>query len=396
MVVRLAVLLAALALAYLSVVVTLANAAAAQLPPFALRLWPAHASAHARLADQMLAADPANPPIAEMSAHALSALRRNPTIAAAARVLALRAAMQRDDSRAGTLFDYAAAMSKRDIPTQLWLLERRVTQDDVDGALAHFGIALRVSPATREMLFPVLSSALAEAHLVRPIARLVRDGGDWSSPFLYYAAENSRDPRTAASLYLTLAQLGSPPSPEHLSLLMGRLVQAGRFDPAARLYQLADPQWRVEDVNAQLDGAFSRSRDAPPFGWALNPNVAWLGAAPDTENRALLIGGAVAAGEWAARRLLLLPPGSYRIHGRYGVTEGAPAGNIAIGLTCVDVGETERSVAIPLRSGVGSFQQPIDVPAGCRGQWLSVGLRAEGDAPPGGIWIDDLRLTRAG
>lgn len=391
---RTAVVVGAAVLGYLSVVVTLANAAAVQSPTLALRLWPGHALAEARTADQLVASNPAAPPMKQAADHATRALRRSPMLPSAARTVAISALVARNNRQATALFEYAAAMSKRDIPTQFWLLERRVQANDVEGALVHFGIALRVSTAARDVLFPVLTSALAEPHLVRPIAQLVRGGTDWASPFLYYAAERSADSRHAAALYLALGRLGSPPGREHLEPLIGKLTTARQYQAAVRLYRLIDPQWRLEDANAQLDGTFSRT-DAPPFGWTLNAGTAWRGAAPDNDNRVLYLSGDSGGAEWAARRMMLLPAGRYAIDGRYGVS-GSPQGAIEIAVTCLNLQESSTSAAIPLAAAAGRFRHVIEVPGGCSAQWFSIALDGDGSAAGAGatVWIDDLRFSR--
>ena len=389
---RITVIVAATLLGYLSVVVTLANAAAVQSPGLALRLWPGHALAEARAADQVIAANPGAPAIRQAADHATRALRRNPMLPSAARTVAMRALLARNERRGAALFEYAAAMSKRDIPTQFWLLERRVQANDVRGALVHFGIALRVSTATRDILFPVLTSALSEPHLVRPIAELVRGGTEWTSPFLYHVAERSADPRHAAALYLALGSLGSTPAREHLEPLIGRLTTARQYEAAVRLYRLIDPRWRLGDANAQLDGTFSRP-DAPPFGWTLNGGNAWLGAAPDNSNRVLYLSGDAGGEEWMARRLLLLPAGRYAIDGRYGVS-GRPQGAIEIAVTCLNLQESSTSASIPLTAESGRFRHSIEVPGGCSAQWFSIALGDDRSTDGATVWIDDLSSQR--
>src|SRR5207253_5880264 len=124
--------------------------------------------------------------VAQAAQDAARALQRNPTLPVAARILAMHAAVRGDQRQTAQLFEYSERMSRRDIPTQFWLLERRVSANDVGGALSHFGIALQVAPSTQDVLFPVLSGALAQPNLREPIAGLVHRGDAWRSDFLYY------------------------------------------------------------------------------------------------------------------------------------------------------------------------------------------------------------------
>jgi hypothetical protein len=398
---RIGLVLGALVLAVLSILVTLANVYANTVPSRALRLWPGHAVAEARLADSVIAAIPQNAParqreqqIVQAARDAAVALQRNPTLPAAARILAMAAAVRRDQRQSERLLQYSEQMSRRDIPTQFWLLEKRVAANDVGGALSHFGIALQVAPTTREVLFPVLSSALSQPDLRRPIAELVHRGDAWRSDFLYHAGTNA-DPASAGTLFLILAQLRTPPAPQHLQILIDRLVTAGNFAGAARLYALVDRSWRLDEAGAQLDGGFARASDLPPFGWELNQNIAFRGGRPDqAENNALQINLSSTGEDWAARKLLLLGPGRYRLAAAYGTMDGG-AGRVRFELACSRGGSVVSTLTATVNRPSGTLDGTLDIPAGCRQQWLTIQAAGEGDSA-GRLWLDDLRLARAG
>lgn len=391
------VVLAALLLAWLSIALTFANVVATSAPNLALRLWPRHAVANARLADTLLASNGQNVPgpqqVALAAQEAGAALRANPTLPGPARILAMQAAMGRDARQSDRLLDYSERLSRRDIPTQFWLLEKRVAANDVNGALSHFGIALQVAPSTRDVLFPVLSSALSQPHLRRPIAELVHRGDAWRSEFLYHAGTNA-DPASAADLFLMLAQMGTPPAAPHLAGLTERLVNAGDFAAAARLYALVDRNWRLGDARAQLDGAFARTGDLPPFGWELNPNVAWRGPRPDqAANNALQVNLPQSGEDWVARKLLLIAPGRYRLVGAYGMMDGG-SGRVRIEVSCARGGTVVATLTGEVNRPAGTLDGSLDIPAGCRQQWLTIQAAAEGDSA-GRLWLDDLRLAPA-
>jgi hypothetical protein len=399
--IRAGIVLGALVLAWLSVAVTLSNALAAAAPSLALQIWPGHAAAHARAADTLIgaglpsAASEQRARIDQAAREAAAALRRDPSLAGPARILALQAALQGNARRSERLIEYSERMSRRDIPTQFWLIENRVAANDVRGALRHFGIALQVAPSTREVLFPVLSSALTHADLVGPIADLVHRGDSWRSDFLYHVSQNA-DPASAGSLFLTLARLGTPPAPPHLQGLIERLVRGGNFTGAARIYALVDRRWRLNDPPAQLDGDFAREGDLPPFGWELNQNVAWRGERPDRPgNPSLLINMPGTGEDWAAHKLLLLPTGVYRLSASYGVFEGQ-GGALRVEISCSRGGTVAAVVSAPANGPVGTLSGVLAIPAGCTQQWLTIQAVAATDATaPGKLWLDNLGLARS-
>jgi hypothetical protein len=389
-----AVIMAGLALAYLSVAVILANAAAVRAPQFALSLWPDHAAANANAAERIIQENPRRPRLEEASRYAVAALRRDPTVAGAARNLALRAALQSDAGRAVRLMEYGATMSRRDIPTQLWLLEQRVARNDVEGALHYYAVVLQISPPMREPLYRVLTGALRERDLVRPIARLAKQGESWRSGFVTYVVGNAADPADAVSLFAALNELGEPVPPSLVGILVPRLLAQGKTDAAARLHSLIDRNWRRTDIGSQLDGDFRAPVNVPPFGWTLDPAAASLGVRPGAAagDQALLVSLSESGTKTVARRLLLLPPGPLQIAGSYGLLEPGTNAILHIDLTCAD-GRSGGTVAVPIRSD-GRFSRPLAMPD-CDLQWLALRVERQGAAANVGIWIDGLRLTRA-
>jgi hypothetical protein len=402
---RIGVVLGALVLGWLSIAVTTANIFASSSPSLALRVWPGHALAQARLADALVASIQPQaatggqrqqiPEITQAAQEAARALQRDPTLPAAARILAMQASMRRDVRQSDVLLNYSERMSRRDIPTQFWLLERRVAANDVGGALSHFGIALQVAPSTQDVLFPVLSSALSQPDLRAPIANLVHRGDAWRSEFLYYAGQHA-DPASAGTLFLLLARLGTPPAAPHLQGLIERLVTAGNYAGAARLYALVDRNWRLGDAAAQLDGAFAREGDLPPFGWDYNQNIAARGPRPDQSgNNALQVTLPQTDEDWAARKLLLLGPGRYRLAAAYGMIDGG-SGRVRIEISCSRGGSVVATINGIVNRPAGTLEGMIDVPANCTQQWLTIQTSGQGSDTAGRLWLDDLRLARAG
>jgi hypothetical protein len=394
---RIIVIAGALAVAYLATAITLSNVVATRAPRLALALWPSHAVAHARMADVLIGSNGARPPVREVRKHAAAALSRNPTLASPARDLGLLALLRRDMAEADRRLSYAEAMSRRDIPTQLWLIERRVAANDVPGALLHYGVALQVAPGTSAQLFPVLAAALGQDDLVRPIGDLVLRGESWRSPFFYYVNANATNLSNLAALYLYLNRRHSPPERVHVAGLIGRLLQAGELDAAARVYAIVDPAWRRGDVAAQLDGGFDRNDDLPPFGWALEPSLAWRSArAAGNADQALYLSIPGSAG-WAstatpgARRLLLLPAGAYRLTALLGREQGAGQAILHVELACAQGSSPASAVAAVVPARPGPLEATLRT-GGCGQQNLSISVERQGEGS-GAVWIDRLRLT---
>lgn len=380
---------------YFSTVISLANVTANKEPDWAISLWPANAAAHAKRADQVFVQDPTHAPLDQVRADALAALRRSPVLPGASRLLGVYAAAHHDEAGAQRLLHYAELMSRRDVLSQLWLIENRVQANDVRGALGHYDIVLRVAPETQQLLFPVLAGALDQADLVAPIARLVHDSDSWRSTFLYFVNERVHNLHNATTLFELLARSGTPPEQVHYAGLLARLVRENQLDDAGALYSLIDRRWRRDNANSQLDGGFDRANDVGPLGWTLNGDLAFRGARPDAAgNTALQLTIPESGAALGARRVLLLRPGAYRLTGNIGRADGTGQGVVRISLACPGAAAGTGEVAVPVPAQRAALGGTITV-AACAQQWFSISIEHSGEPAAGTAWIDDLRLEPA-
>jgi len=152
---------AAIGLSWLTVAVSAANALRQVRPDLAHRIMPFDARANAGLAEQAsvrMAQDRAAR--ATAAGLAREALSRDVTVVAAWRTLGLELETEGRRGDAERLIRFAERLSRRDLPTQLWLIEANVARNDIEGALAHYNIALRTSQAAADVLFPILVQAI--------------------------------------------------------------------------------------------------------------------------------------------------------------------------------------------------------------------------------------------
>src|SRR5262249_7177342 len=97
-----------------------------------------------------------------------------------------------DAPREQRLFELSSAISRRSLPTRLWLIQRSVDHGDVAGALENFDIALRTSTAAPDALFPVLATASSDPGLAQPLARLLDRPRYGRNPFPHSATPGPR------------------------------------------------------------------------------------------------------------------------------------------------------------------------------------------------------------
>ncbi len=306
------------------------------------------------------------------------ALARDVTLTSAIEMRALQAEAERDPAREARLFALSSQISRRSLPTRLWLIQRSVDKGDVAGALDDFDIALRTSTAAPEVLFPVLARAAADPALAAPIARVLDRHQDWRLVFLHYAITEAHAGPGVAAVLLRMKDRRAILDGHVDDALIGELVSEQAF-ALARQVRLAFGPPAGNGLVA--DPHFADPRQPYPFGWNLvdggtaDAHRARLGGRPVLQYQSSPGGGGA-----LATQLLTLAPGGYRLT----VRTAQPAGDVLSQpfwtITCG--GDSGRQIGLIDQPGTAGAAGTLDftVPAGCPGQWLMLTLRS-GDDP---------------
>lgn len=370
-----------------------------RFPAFALAIAPFDARSNAALAERIVVEGRGSrAALANARTKAEAALRRDATIVPAWRTLALAALASGDQRRTAHLFRLTERMSRRDLPTQLWLIEERVGQNDIAGALRHYDIALRTTPAAAEFLFPVLVGATADDGIIGPLAALLRTDPPWRQPFFFALAESAPHGPNALRLVGALAPAGMLPRDDILATLIDRVGRTRDFESAWRIYRLARPG--PESGALVRNGGFTGAESFSPFEWWLNSGGD-LSAAQITlegagDGTVLEVRGSGDNGGVVSQQVLMLPPGRYQLSSLSGPLEETRQADLSWRISCA----TEQGTAIaevPLRPARGAAQVSAawQVPAtGCRAQWLVLAVRPGALSGNVGAWVDSVSIRR--
>ncbi len=363
-------------------------------PSRALTVWPWNEDARAAQASALLQGDPAPATVAQAESLAKASLLALPLNVVASRAIGLAAALSGNMARAGAAMTYAESLSRRDLPTQLWFIEQRVAANDVPGALVHYDRALRTKTDAQDLLFPILLSASADPAVARPLARILAARPEWWRTFAEQLIGHNPSP---SAIFLVMQGLRLNPSDSDerslLSRAMDRLVDAKRVDLASGLLPAPFRDARAMPRN----GGFETDADFKPFDWVL-ADEADLNAAMQSRDggmgRALFVTARNGQSGDVARQVLSLAPGTYRLRATMGGTAiAAEAPTLAV--QCVGGGAvlTKMEAAATAVAGTVVSTQ-FTVPAGCRGQWISVaGVATNDDVADMLPWIDDIAIV---
>lgn len=331
----------------------------------------------------------------EVTRLAVAALRRDPTAVAAAATLGIVAGTRGDMAGVRRSFGYAEALSRRDLSTQLWGIEDAVARGDVAAALRHYDIALRTARTAPELLFPILSSAIADPAIRRELIRTLAQRPAWSDAFIYYVANEGPRPDATTALFLGAARHGVRISRESRASVIKLLVSRGQMaaawsyyaatQPGADRRSSRDPKFlgdptlaTVFDWNPLDDAGVTASIQAGDAGGAFTFSV------PSS------IGGPL------LRQAQLLPAGRYRLTG-HSVDVDQPATSLPFWtLVCADGRQLGRVEVPSSAQNGGRFIGRFDVQANCPVQTLTFMARPSTATNGAQGQIDDVRLVPEG
>jgi len=369
-------------------------------PELAHRVAPLDAGASQALAAAIVVTSDKRTDIAQAKRLTQSALRGGELSAAALRTAGFVAEREGDVPRATRLITLAERLSRRDLLTQLWLIEHYSASGDVSRTLEHYETALTTSASALQLLYPVLIGASSDPQLTPSItAFLARNRSrEWWKRMVYAFIGDSTDPKALAAVVNGSLKPRSADEAELARAAIARLVAFKAYDEALSVYRSFTGN-AADAARGVANGDFESDPAWPPFDWALSDEAdyrAYRGPAPEGRggNVLWLQVGNGNNGDLATQ-MLNLPAGAYVL----GATSGGGDTNInRLDLRVLCLGENDRllaSMAMPANGAGKRLAGRFVVPAGCRWQRLLVTAHGEGMEDSAATWIDQVSIRPA-
>lgn len=340
-------------------------------PRIAAEIAPWNASAAANAAAAL-----DNPRRADARFLVRKALARDSTGVPAIELRALDLALSGKTAEARRLFSLSDELSRRSLPTRLWLIQDRVDHGDVAGALRNFDIALRTTTDAQPILFPVLAKASADPTLIVPLARTLDRTSDWRLSFVEWAIASDVNLAGIARLVAKMNDRQFIVANGIDRQLIGQLADDGQFGLADLLNRRFG-----HSADGVADSNFANPSAHYPFGWGLVSD-GMLTTERATSGTLPMLRYSAAPGRSGqiAAQLLMLVPGRYAI----ATTTAAQAQGAAPYWTLGCAGRSGvQLVQLVQPIGAGSKARTgFTVPANCTAQWLTLRIRPSSDATP--------------
>ena len=325
---------------------------------------------------------------------ALGALRKDPTALLGWTIVAMLRAADGDLDGADRILSGLGNLAQRDLPTQLWLIDQRVRQGDIRGALRHYDIALRTSDSSDDLLLPILVQATGEPLVARHLPPLLQARPNWERPFLVLLAEAAPNDAVLSQMLVRTYGTDEAGMSDALMNIARRMAAQDAAPSAWRVYRAVAP-----DAARSLlrNGSFEASPQWPPFDWEFANEgqvTAAISSNPQDEGEKALDIRASSDGRGeAARQSLALAPGSYRIVATAGTAEGENPAGVVLRMVCTGPAGREllnRELPPTGRRSSAALAVPA---AGCAHQLLLIDASAGAMAGSAAAWVDQIAIA---
>jgi hypothetical protein len=250
---------------------------------------------------------------------ARQALADNPFSPDAFTLLARASQEKGDNGEAALLMTWASEIDRRDLESQLWLLDQDLRNARTPEALERVDILLRGQPPqVLDRLTPTLAPILTSEAYRSGFGALLRANPPWRSFWLRQMLAHSDDLSGLNKLFDSMQAEDNPPTAAELAAFLNRFVGAGLFDQAYIAWTKALPLQRLGKQDYLYNARFRYPLTNLPFDWVFASTPQALIAVKTTNEARILnvdfFGGRVAFDP--ASHLLKLAPGPYRFSGQ--------------------------------------------------------------------------------
>lgn len=351
-----------------------------------------------RIADQVLIEQPNAAGLGEAARLARKSLEAQVLNAQALRVLGVAADREGQSARALTLMKLSDQLSRRDLGTQVWLVNHNVALNDATESLRHYDTLLRASTEIQPVLFPILQRALGEPSIRAAFAPYIRSGAPWLPNFIAFQISSSADPSNVANAIIAAG--GLPSQPDFYRGLEGQLLtqlaDTRHFDTLRTFYS----RLRGAQPDVLSSAAFTSSttdQRFAPMTWKIS-EAATITSAFETDQSQKGLALHVIAGTGqrgpASSKLILLPPGHYRLTSALNFIHHGVGSGLLWNVRCASTNSD-----LPLKDvGRALYVAAVefDVTNVCGAEQLA--LIASGGDPADGseTYVRDVSLVRLG
>ncbi len=308
---------------------------------------------------------------------------------------------QSGNSRVGfDLLSLARRASRRDVATQILLIEWYASRDDLQKVVTLYDEALRTSGAARTVLFPILARALDDEDVRGAFVPLLKLKTNWMVDFLYFSGFRPESTATTAKLIQQSGTLSDDQyARQFQSRFLAHLIASHLYDDANRLYR----RMAGAEPNLLSDVRFSVSRGKGqfrPIAWELKEGeqVESRFFSSETKRGGLEL-NVLATGvvpEMAAYRIAYLKPGAYRLHVSAKTAEMTAGSTLEWIVQCLSADNAIEIARVEItRDGPGKDKlgAPFSVSATCEAVRIFANAKGGVDDSTSQVVVEEVQIV---
>jgi hypothetical protein len=173
------------------------------------------------------------------------------------------------------------------------------------------------------------------------------------------------------------------------------LTNRAEFDAAHALYAGLGLARGDGSNNLLSNGGFEQQPKLPPFDWQLAVSGT-LGSSIDAQDKSLVVSAIGGARGFAARQLVQLSPGNYRLGWSLSASMPIDRSTLLARVTCAEPG-VKAVNPLPISLEKGKHVEPLAISdSACRWYWLSIDVRLPDDSSGVDAYFRNISLAPAG
>lgn len=307
----------------------------------------------------------------------------------------LRAASIGQSGLANALMASADTVSRRDVFSQLWMIEQKSGADDVKGAVRHYNALLSVHPETHATLLPVLVSAVAYPEVRDALRPYLELGARWSVPFLDLSSQSADVGQYRDLLEPIASRLRGDEYAASNARIIYRMLQSGLAGDAWKLFSLVAPDVDVGVFRAFAPGGANLDPKWLPLSWTLGQSED-ISASIDGDGSIDVTVAPTARGLIASRDVAVTPFSTYVLGHRSIYEPGSPRASLRWSAYCSAPNGPQLIVDrfVPATANSKLVQLSVEVPENCnlvRVELSALGSEGQLSSP---LKITELTLTK--
>lgn len=300
-----------------------------------------------------------------------------------------------DPKRAAETMRVAYRASRRDVVSQLYLIESASASGDIQATLQHYNVALLTHPELNAALLPILSSAIAYPEIRTALRPYLQAAAEWVPAFLTFAADKGR----VTDLQALLVPLPQALLREEFALItasvLHRLAIEADQASAWRFAAAVAPGLPLNSLSNMSIDSNTLDKRVGQFSWAF-PSVDGIQVEVAEDKSLQINADPLARGAVAVRDLILEAGGRYQFVQRFEYGAGSGRINVRWSADCITPGGTARfwEQRLPTTEAKGSSRSEMIIPQGCKVVRMTLFVDGPDGQMPATLVIGGLLLSK--